>query len=159
MKNTEIAAAFDLVADILEFQNANPFRVRAYRNAARTIGDLSEPLEKIAADPNRKLTDISGIGADLSTKIETMVATGSLPMLVELQAQVPQSVLALLRIPGVGPKKAATLHKELGIKTLEELKAACQENRVRTLKGFGEKTEAAILAGLKFAASPEVERM
>lgn len=159
MKNSEIAAAFDLVADILEFQNANPFRVRAYRNAARTIGDLSEPLEKIAADPNRKLTDIAGIGADLAAKIETMVATGSLPMLVELQAQVPQSVLVLLRIPGVGPKKAAALHKELGIKTLDELKVACQENRVRDIKGFGEKTEAAILAGLDFAASPEVARM
>ena len=71
----------------------------------------------------------------------------------------PQSVLALLRIPGLGPKKAAVLHKELGIKTLDELKAACQERRVRGLKGFGEKTEATILAGLDFAASPEVERM
>ncbi len=88
-----------------------------------------------------------------------MVATGLLPMLVELQAQVPASVLALLRIPGVGPKKAAALHKELGIKTLEELKAACQEQRVRGIKGFGEKTEAAILAGLSFAASTEVTRM
>ena len=159
MKNAEIAAAFDLVADILEFQDANPFRVRAYRNASRTIADLSEPLEKIAVDPDRKLTQISGIGADLAEKIKTMVATGSLPMLVELQAQVPQSVLALLRIPGLGPKKAAVLHKELGIKTLEELKAACQEHRVRSIKGFGEKTEATILAGLDFAASPEVTRM
>ncbi len=159
MKNTEIAAAFDLVADILEFQAANPFRVRAYRNAARTIGDLSEPLEKIAANPERKLTDIAGIGAELAEKIKTMVTTGSLPMLVDLQSQVPASVLALLRIPGVGPKKAAALHKELGIKTLEELKAACQEARVRSIKGFGEKTEATILAGLSFAASPEVSRM
>ncbi|HTQ39197.1 MAG TPA: DNA polymerase/3'-5' exonuclease PolX [Pirellulales bacterium] len=159
MKNSEIAAAFDLVADILEFQNANPFRVRAYRNASRTIGDLAEPLEKIAADANRKLTDIAGIGADLAEKIKVMLATGSLPMLVELQAQVPQSVLALLRIPGLGPKKAALLHKELGIKTLEELKAACEAQKVRALKGFGEKTEATILAGLAFAASPEVERM
>jgi len=159
MKNAEIAAAFDLVADILEFQDANPFRVRAYRNASRTITDLAEPLEKIAADPSRKLTQIAGIGAELAVKIQTMVATGSFPMLVELQAQVPQSVLAILRIPGLGPKKAAALHKELGIKTLEELKAACQECRVRSIKGFGEKTEAAILAGLDFAASPEVARM
>jgi DNA polymerase (family X) len=159
MKNSEIAAAFDLVADILEFQNANPFRVRAYRNASRTIGDLAEPLQKIAADANRKLTDISGVGAELAEKIKVMIATGSLPMLVELQAQVPQSVLALLRIPGVGPKKAALLHKELGIKTLEELKAACEAQKVRALKGFGEKTEATILAGLSFAASSEVARL
>ena len=71
----------------------------------------------------------------------------------------PASVLALLRIPGLGPKKAAALHKELGIKSLDDLKAACEAHNVRELKGFGEKTEATILAGLRFAASPEVERM
>ena len=159
MKNVEIAAAFDLIGDILEFQGANPFRVRAYRNASRTIQDLSEQLAAIATNPERKLTEISGVGADLAEKIKVLVASGSLPMLEELKAQVPQSVLALLRIPGLGPKKAAVLHKELGIKTLDELKAACESHRVRDLKGFGEKTEAAILAGLSFAASPEVARM
>src|SRR5262249_50055513 len=159
MKNAEVAAAFDLIGDILEFQGANPFRVRAYRTASRVIHDLSEPVAGIVADSNRKLTDISSVGVDLAEKITVLVSTGTLPMLEELKTQVPQSVLALLRIPGVGPKKAATLHKELGIKTLEELKAACEEQRVRTLKGFGEKTEAAIVAGLKFAASPEVARM
>jgi DNA polymerase (family 10) len=159
MKNAEVAAAFDLIGDILEFQGANPFRVRAYRNASRIIHDLSDPVASIVADPKRKLTDISGVGADLAEKITILVTTGALPMLEELKTQVPQSVLALLRIPGVGPKKAAMLHKELGIKTLDELKAACDEERVRALKGFGEKTEAAILAGLKFAAAPEIARM
>ena len=100
-----------------------------------------------------------GIGTDLADKINTLVKTGKLPLLEELQAQVPQSVLTLLRIPGLGPKKAAVLHKELGIHSLDELKIACQDRRVRELKGFGEKTEATILAGLDFAASPEVERM
>jgi DNA polymerase (family 10) len=159
MKNTEIAAAFDLIADILEFQAANPFRVRAYRNASRTIHDLSEPLEKIAKDSSRKLTDISGVGADLAEKIKTLVETGKLRMLEELQAQVPQSVLTLLRIPGLGPKKAAALHKELHVKSLDDLRAACEAHKVRDLKGFGEKTEAAIMAGLNFASSPEVLRM
>jgi DNA polymerase (family 10) len=159
MKNSEVAAAFDLIGDILEFQGANQFRVRAYRNASRTIGDLPESLEKINADAERKLTDIDGIGADLAEKIKTLLTTGKLPMLEELQAQVPQSVLAMLRIPGMGPKKAAILHKELGIQSLEELKAACVAEKVRGLKGFGEKTEATILAGLDFAASPEVARM
>ncbi|MCC7083629.1 MAG: DNA polymerase/3'-5' exonuclease PolX [Pirellulales bacterium] len=159
MKNSEIAAAFDLIGDILEFQGANPFRVRAYRNAARTIGDLSEAVTKIVADPQRKLTDIEGIGGDLANKIQTLVASGSLPMLDELQAQVPQSVLALLRIPGMGPKKAAALHHELGIQSLDDLKAACESHRVKQLKGFGEKTETAILAGLEFASSPEIARM
>jgi len=159
MKNAEVAAAFDLIGDILEFQGANPFRVRAYRTASRVIHDFSEPVAGIVADSNRKLTDISSVGVDLAEKITVLVTTGTLPMLEELKAQVPQSVLALLRIPGVGPKKAAMLHKELGIKTLEELKEACEGQRVRTLKGFGEKTEVAIIAGLQFAAAPEIARM
>ena len=113
MTNRDIAAAFDEVADLLEFQDANPFRVRAYRNAARKIGDYAEPLERIVADPDRELTEIDGIGKDLAEKIAELVKTGKLPMLEELRAQVPPGVMALLRIPGLGPKKAATLHKEL----------------------------------------------
>lgn len=160
MKNTEVAAAFDLIADILEFQDANPFRVRAYRNAARTILDLPDHIAKIACDPDRKLTDISGIGAELAEKIRTLCATGTLPFLEKLKEEVPASVLAMLRIPGMGPKKAAQLHKELGIKTLEQLRAACEAQAVRALKGFGEKTEATILAGLSFAtAATEHVRM
>ncbi|HEY2883335.1 MAG TPA: helix-hairpin-helix domain-containing protein [Pirellulales bacterium] len=159
MNNAEIAAAFDLIGDILEFQGANSFRVRAYRNASRTIQDLPEPIEKIVGDESRELTDIPGIGADLSAKITELVSTDRLKMLDELQAQVPASVLTLLRIPGLGPKKAATLHKELKVNSLDELKAACEAQLVRKLKGFGEKTEALIMAGLAFASSPEVERM
>src|SRR6185295_20398625 len=106
MNNVRIAEVFDLVADLLEFQGANPFRVRAYRNGARAIHDFSEPMQAILADPDRQLTDIPGVGKDLAEKIATLCATGSLPMLEELQAQVPQSVLTLLRIPGMGPKKA-----------------------------------------------------
>ena len=145
-----------MIADILEFQGANPFRVRAYQNAARTIHDLHEQLEKIAADPTRKLTDLQGIGAELATKIHTMIDSGKLPMLEELKEQVPSSVLALLRIPGVGPKKAAVLCRELKVRSLDDLRAACEGNLVQKLKGFGAKTEATILAGLQFAASPEV---
>lgn len=159
MHNAEIAAALDEIADILEFQGANAFRVRAYRNAGRTVHDLTEPIERVAADPNRKLTDFSGIGADLAEKIKTLISTGKLPMLEELRAVVPESVLALMRIPGLGPKKAAALFNELGIKTLDELRSACELHRVRDLKGFGAKTEAAILAGMSFASSPEVQRI
>lgn len=159
MHNAEIAAALDEIADILEFQGANAFRVRAYRNAGRTVHDLTEPIERVAADPNRKLTDFSGIGADLAEKIKTLISTGKLPMLEELRAAVPESVVALMRIPGLGPKKAAALFNELGIKTLDELRSACELHRVRDLKGFGAKTEAAILAGMSFASSPEVQRI
>jgi DNA polymerase (family 10) len=156
MTNAQVAEVFDLVADILEFQGANPFRVRAYRNAARTVRDLSEPVAAIAADSERKLTEIEGIGDDLAEKIATLVETGKLPMLEKLQSEVPESVLALMRIEGVGPKKAAALHKELGIATLDELRKACQAGKVRELKGFGEKTEQAILRGIDAARSIEV---
>src|SRR5690606_32944918 len=151
MTNQEIAAVFEQIADLLEYQSANPFRVRAYRNGAKKIGELTEPLAAIAADPERSLTDLEGIGKDLADKIATLLATGTLPMLEELQAQIPAGVLTLSRIPGVGPKKAAALHKELGISSLIELRAACEQQRVRGLKGFGAKTEETILKGLAIA--------
>jgi DNA polymerase (family 10) len=156
MNNSQIAEVFDEIADVLEFQNANQFRVRAYRNAARTIRDLTEPAAAIVADPDRKLTDIESIGKDLAEKIATLVQTGELRQHKELIEQVPPSVLTLLRIPGLGPKKAAALHKELGIKSLDDVKRACEEGRVRTLKGFGEKTEKTILEGLAVASVSEV---
>ena len=158
MTNREIAAAFDEVAELLEFQGANPFRVRAYRNAARKIGDFPEPLENIVADPERDVTDIEGIGKDLAEKIAELVTTRQLPMLEELRAQVPPDVVALMRIPGVGPKKAATLHKELKIESLDMLRTACEADEVSKLKGFGAKTQEKILAGIDFAAHAD-ERM
>ena len=156
MTNHEIAAVFEQIADLLEYQGANPFRVRAYRNGAKKISELAEPLAAIVADESRSLTDLEGIGNDLSEKIETLLATGTLPMLEELQAQIPAGVLTLSRVPGVGPKKAAALHRELGISSLEELRAACDQQRIRGLKGFGAKTEETILKGLAIAADAGV---
>jgi DNA polymerase (family 10) len=156
MTNAHIADVLDEVADLLEIQDANPLRVRAYRNASRTIRDLGESLATIAADPARKLTEISGIGKDLAGYIATLIDTGELPLREELAAKVPKSVLALLRIPGLGPKKAAALHRELKINNLDELREACQQHRVRALKGFGAKTEEMILAGLDLAATAHV---
>jgi DNA polymerase (family X) len=155
MTNTEIAAAFDQIADILEFQGANQFRVRAYRNAARTIRDLPESMAEIVAAGSRKLTDIEGIGKDLAEKIAALVNTGKLEMLEELKKQVPESALAMMRVPGLGPKRAATLFNELKVATLEDLRAACETHKVRELKGFGAKTEDSILAGLQFAADAD----
>ena len=153
--NREIAAVFEQVADLLEFQNANPFRVRAYRNGARKIADLTEPLAAIADDQSRQLTDLEGIGKDLAEKISALLTTGKLPMLEELLQAVPSSVLALLRVPGLGPKKAAVIHRELGVSSLEELREACTAKKVRKLKGFGAKTEETILKGLDIAAQAE----
>jgi DNA polymerase (family 10) len=155
MTNSEIAAVFEQVADLLEFQGSNPFRVRAYRNAARTIQNLPESAAEIAADPSRSLTDLEGIGKDLSEKIETLLKTGSMPMLDELLAEVPESVLAILRVPGLGPKRAKQLFEELHVATLDDLKAACESHKVQELKGFGAKTETAILDGLGIAAEAE----
>lgn len=152
MLNSTIADSFDLIADLLDFQNANPFRIRAYRNGARTIRDYPESLAPLAAEGKERLMKIQGIGADLAAKIVTLVETGELPMLNELKAQIPPSLPALLRIPGVGPKKAAQVFKELGIATLDELKAACVEGKVQKLKGFGVKTESLILQGIGVAA-------
>jgi DNA polymerase (family X) len=159
MTNAEIAAAFDQVADLLEFQGANAFRVRAYRNAANVIRTLPEQLSRIAADPNRKLTNIAGIGKDLANSIMALIATRRLPLLDELQAEIPHSAMAMLRIPGLGPKKAAALFKEMRIATLDQLRAACEAGDVRKLKGFGAKTEEIILAGLPFATSEELVRL
>ena len=153
MINAQIADVFEEVADLLEFQSANPFRVRAYRNGARTIRDLTEPVASILVDESRKLTEVPGIGKDLAEKCAELVESGNLAMLTELHAEIPESVMQLLRIPRLGPKKAAALHNELGINTLDELRIACEQQQVRGLKGFGAKTEATILEGIGFAES------
>jgi DNA polymerase (family X) len=155
MTNHEIAAVFEHVADLLEFQGANPFRIRAYRNAARTIHDLTESAADIAADPERSLSEIEGIGKDLAEKIAVLVETGTLPMLDELLAEIPESVLAILRVPGLGPKRAAQLYHELKVATLDQLRAACESHQVQELKGFGAKMETAILQGLEIASEAE----
>ena len=155
MTNAQIADTFDQIADLLEFEGANPFRVRAYRNGSRIARDLPESLANLVADPDRKLTDLEGIGKDLAEKIETLVTTGRLPFLDELLDRIPKSVLALLRIPGLGPKKAAVLYNELNITSLDQLKAACEAGEVRKLKGFAAKTEEAILAGMQLAETAD----
>jgi DNA polymerase (family 10) len=151
MHNTKIADALEQIADLLEFQEANPFRVRAYRNGARVIRDCPESVEEMLADPARSLTDIEGIGKDLAEKCRAMVETGHVKLLDELLQQTPRTVLDLLRVPGLGPKKAAAVYRELGVKDLADLRAACESHRLQALKGFGAKTEQSILQGLELA--------
>lgn len=152
MNNQRIADVFEEVADLLEFKGANPFRLRAYRNGGRTIRNLSESLSSFVKS-EKKLTDIDGIGKDLAAKIETLIETKKLPMHEELKEEIPASVFAILRIPGLGPKKAAVLHKELKIESLDQLKEACEAEKVRELKGFAAKTEKVILDGIEYAKS------
>ncbi|MEM8678460.1 MAG: DNA polymerase/3'-5' exonuclease PolX [Planctomycetota bacterium] len=158
MTNQEIADVFDHLGDLLEFQGANAFRVRAYRNGARAIRDLPESLRSILDSGEMPLTDIEGIGKDLAKKIEELLETGKLQQLEAVLAEVPESVLSLMRVPGLGPKKAAVLHRELAVETLDDLRQVCETHQVRALKGFGPKTEEQILKGLALAATSE-ERM
>ena len=155
MKNSEIAEVFERVADLLEFEGANPFRIRAYRNGARTIRDLTDSVAEILEDPDRSLVDIPGIGKDLAEKCRNLVQTGNLPMLEELTARIPASVLTIVRIPGLGPKKASAIYKQLGVSTLDQLRTACEQHQIRELKGFGAKTEELILHGIDLAATSE----
>jgi DNA polymerase (family X) len=148
MQNADVARIFDSLADLLEIQEANPFRVRAYRNAARTIGNMSESVADIIADPDRSLDDLPGIGKDLAGKIETIMSTGSLPQLEELKAKIPAGVVQMLGLPGIGPKKVAVLFRDLHIDSLEMLKAAAERGDIAKLKGFGKKTEQTILENI-----------
>jgi DNA polymerase (family 10) len=159
MTNAAIAAVFDHVADLIEYQGGNVFRVRAYRNAARTIDGMVESLASVRTDPGRKLTDLDGIGADLAGKIETLLDTGRLPLLAELEQAVPAVVFELMRVPGLGPKKVKALVEALGIDSLDALEAACHDGRVAGVKGFGVKTQAAILDNIGFAKSPDRARL
>jgi DNA polymerase (family X) len=152
MQNADVARMFDDLADLLEIQGANPFRVRAYRNASRTIDALSESLADIAADGSRSLDDLSGIGKDLAGKISTILETGRLPQLEELKEQVPAGVVEMLKIPGLGPKKVAILFEELGLTTLADLKQAAEQGQIAKHKGFAKKTEQMILEGLSQVA-------
>lgn len=151
VENSEIADVFEEMAELLEFRGENPFRIRAYRNGARAIRDLNESVSSILADPSRDLAEVPGIGKTLVEKAETLVSTGELPQLAKLRAATPPVLFAMSRIPGLGAKKASKLQQELQIETLEDLREACVKNRISPLKGFGQKTQQAILDGLSIA--------
>ncbi|MHB8968945.1 MAG: DNA polymerase/3'-5' exonuclease PolX [Pirellulaceae bacterium] len=151
LNNAQIAATLDELADLLEFQGANAVRVRAYRNGSRAIQNMTQTVAQIVEENPAQLTDIAGIGEAVAEKCVTLVRTGRLPQLESLLEEIPESVLTLLRVPGLGPKKAAVLFRQLGVTTLEQLRAACESQQVRSLKGFGAKTEQAILDGMHVA--------
>jgi len=148
MQNPDIARLFDEVADLLEIQDANPFRVRAYRNAARTIRDYPEPLTDLVRAGTKDLTDIAGIGDDLAEKITDIVTTGELPLRKQLASKLPAGLLDLLRIPGLGPKRVKLLYKKLKVKSAADLATALDKGRVQKLKGFGPKMEEKMRAGI-----------
>jgi DNA polymerase (family 10) len=129
MKNREIAALFDEIADILELRAENRFKINAYRRGAQSLTSLASEIEHVSAEG--KLGDIPGIGKDLSAKIEEYLESGSIRYLIELRESTPRVLLDMLRIPGVGPKTAVMIYDELGIESLEDLAAAAREHRDR----------------------------
>ena len=157
--NAEVATAFEEMADLLEIEGANPFRVRAYRFAARTLRDLPVEVGEMVAK-GEDLTSLPGIGDDLAGKIKEILATGTAAAIEAQRKRVPATLTELLRIPGLGPKRVKRLAHELKIRSLSELQTAAQAGRVRTLAGFGEKTEQHILDALatRLAEAPRVQR-
>ncbi|MBD3791594.1 MAG: DNA polymerase/3'-5' exonuclease PolX [Campylobacterales bacterium] len=145
--NTDIEEIFKEVADLLELQDANPFRVRAYRNAARTIASLPYSIIDLV-EKDKDLTELPGIGEDLADKIREICRTGTLKFLKKLESEEGGSLHTLMGIPGLGPKKVKALHQTLGIETLQELAEAAQQGKIGTVQGFGEKSEANILKEL-----------
>jgi DNA polymerase (family X) len=140
IQNADVADIFNRVANLLEIDEANPFRVRAYRNAARTVSGLGRRVAEMVAE-GEDLSQLSGVGKDLAGKIAEIVQTGTLVQLETIEKRIPPKLNDLMRIPGLGPKRVRALHRELGITDKDELRAAVEAHRVRELEGFGEKTE------------------
>ena len=148
MQKDEIADILKEIGVFLELKGENPFKTRAYQNGARTLEGLAEPLDALIAE--ERLGSIKGIGKALAEKITELATTGRLAYYDELKASIPDGLIAMLDIPGLGPKKVKAVHSKLGIETVEALEQACKESQLAALPGFGKKTEAKILEGIEF---------
>ena len=145
--NADIAAIFGEIADLLEVRGDNPFRIRAYRNAARSVGDFGREF-KTMIEAGQEPPKLPGIGADLAAKIQEIVTTGHCATLDKLRKQMPAAITELLKIPGLGPKRVQALNRELGVATVTQLEQAAHEGHIRELAGFGARTEQRILDAL-----------
>ncbi|MGB5296017.1 MAG: DNA polymerase/3'-5' exonuclease PolX [Thermoanaerobaculia bacterium] len=148
MENVEIAQVLSQMADLLDIQDANPFRVRAYRNAARLVDGHAKPMRKLVEEES-DLTQLPGIGKEMARHIHELIETAGLSALDELAEKIPRSLIDVIELPGVGPKKAKKLWKELGIETVDELEQRAEAGDVAALDGFGEKSQQKILIGIE----------
>ena len=151
MVNQELARIFEEIADLLEIEGADVFRINAYRKAARVIDELGEDVADVAA--RSELTKIPGIGKGTAEKIQQYLAEGRITVHQELRSKLPEGLLTLLTIPGLGPKKVAALYKQLKVTTIEQLRSAIAAGQVEKLPGFGAKSVENILEGIGFLAS------
>jgi DNA polymerase (family 10) len=147
MDKDQVAAILNEIAVLLELKGENPFKSRAYQNAARIVESFSEPLTTIIA--NGQLQEMKGIGEALQKKITELATTGSLLYYQELKASIPPGLIEMLQLSGIGPKKIKALHEKLGIETIEQLETACKEGKVAELPGFGAKTQGNICAAIE----------
>ncbi|MFI5335116.1 MAG: helix-hairpin-helix domain-containing protein, partial [Chlamydiales bacterium] len=146
MDKHEVARILDEIGVLLSLHGENPFKVRAYHNAARAVENLDEDLETVVRE--KRLEEIPGIGTHTAERISTLVTTGQLPLYEKLKKKTPPGLLQLLQVPGLGAKKVQTLHKKLKIQTTQDLIAACKEGKIAKLAGFGTRTEEKILSTL-----------
>ncbi len=157
MRNKEVAQKFYELAALSELAGENTFRVRAYQQAAQAIENLPFPVEDLAE--KEQLTSVKGIGKSIAGKIVQYLHTGHINKLEELKKKVPESLLEIERVPGLGAKRAKLLYERLGITTVEKLKKAAKEGKIRSLSGFGEKTEQKIIRGLSEMRNKRIERV
>ncbi|MDD5447894.1 MAG: DNA polymerase/3'-5' exonuclease PolX [Actinomycetota bacterium] len=148
MQNSQIADVFDKIADLLEIKGENKFRIRSYRNAARSIRNHPQSVSQMVKS-NENLTKLPYIGKSTAEKIKEIVESGTCSTLEELKGEIPEELAELLLVPGLGPRKAMELYRELGIRNLEDLKSATESGLIRNLPGMGLKTEQKILEGFK----------
>ncbi len=147
MTNAELAATFTLIADLLEIKGEVIYKILAYRKAADSLNNLGRDVNE--AWRAGELTEIPGVGKAIAEKIDELLTTGQLGFLEKLEAEVPASLVELLKVPDVGPKKAAMFWKQLSVTGLPDLEAAARAGKLRDLPGMGEKSEARILAGIQ----------
>jgi DNA polymerase (family 10) len=159
MQNAEIARLLSDVADLLEISAGNPFKVRAYRNAARTVADHSDPIAELVSGGEFDLTDLPGIGDGIAKEITALVQTGTLPQRQQLAATVPPGLLELLRIPGLGPKRVKLFHEQLQVNSARDLKDALEKGKIAKLPGFGPKLLEKIRDGVSDAGTTTQKRM
>jgi DNA polymerase (family 10) len=152
MNNGEIAAALDELGILYELDGAVRYRVLAYRTAAKAVRESPVSVAELARAG--RATELPGIGKTLEQKIQTLLETGSIPSADKLKAKFPATLVAVTRVPGLGAKTARRLYDELGVTTLEELKEAAEEQRIRDLKGLGPKVEENVLASLERLGEP-----
>jgi DNA polymerase (family 10) len=151
--NTEIAAALDELGDLSELDGAAIYRVVAYRNAAKAVRE--SPVSVLGLARQGRATELPGVGAIIQEKVIQLADDGAIPATVKLRAKFPPGVIEMTHLPGLGPKRVRRLYDELGIDSLESLKTAAEEQRIRGLKGFGPKAEEAILASLRLSGAGE----